>query len=168
MSSSAAKATRRRLFVTGKGDAFLRPPWTNEARVKENCTSCGACIAACPEAILVAGPANTPTVNFALGACSFCQKCVEACDEDVFFAATDQPWALKASIQGNCMLLHGISCQICADACLDEALKFDLSHFPSGRINIVDEACAGCGACATVCPVDAIHIQPETKGTQHV
>jgi ferredoxin-type protein NapF len=164
--ASEINGTQRRLFVTGKCEAIQRPPWTTELRVKESCTSCGNCIEVCPEAILVKGPANTPTLDFALGACTFCQKCVEACDEDVFADNATPPWDLKASIKGNCMLSHGISCQICSDACLDEALTFDLSHLPSGRMDIKIDACTGCGACASVCPVDAIDLQ--TQRATHV
>lgn len=164
----SARTTRRQFLRTGNKGEVQRPPWTDEERVKESCTSCGACISACPEAILIAGPAKTPIVDFSLGACSFCQNCVSACDENVFSDTSEPPWNLKAGIKNNCMLSNGISCQICADSCLEEALKFDLSHFPSGKMNIETEACTGCGACLSVCPINAIQIEPEIKGPEHV
>lgn len=165
--SSEQRRSKRRSFFTGDREIVVRPPWSTEQSVKDNCTSCGACIEACPEGILVPGPAKTPIINFTENACSFCQKCVSVCDENVFSDVSDAPWALKANIQSNCMLKLGISCQICADACLDDALKFDMSQAPSGAMLIDQTACTGCGACLSVCPAGAIEFTSAHLEAEH-
>ena len=76
----------------------LRPPWTDEARVRAHCTSCGDCIRACPEAIIVSGPARTPVVDFSVGGCTFCGDCAKACAENVFADLTKPPWGQVAEI----------------------------------------------------------------------
>ena len=142
------------------GPASLRPPWTNEARIREHCTSCGDCIRACPEAILIAGRAGTPVVSFEAGSCIFCGECARACDEAVFGDPSGQPWTAKADLAPSCLLNAGISCQTCTDACDDQALTFDMRGGLVGQIRVWADQCTGCGACVSVCPADAIAVRP--------
>ncbi|KAE9628662.1 ferredoxin-type protein NapF [Parasedimentitalea maritima] len=152
----------RRALFQRSGTQILRPPWSSEQRVLDGCTSCGACLKACPEAILIAGPAGTPKVGFTNGGCTFCGDCVDSCPEaeTVFAPRIDEPWAeqggLLATIGDGCMLSFGISCQICTDSCEPEALRLDLSVRPVGRIKLDTESCTGCGACIEACPEQAI------------
>ena len=143
----------------------LRPPWTDEARIRQFCTSCGDCIRACPEAILFAGPARTPVVNFAHGECTFCTACAEVCDEPVFEPTRTPPWTNVAAISAGCLLTQGVACRICTDTCDTRALRFDPRVHPSGRITLDTDACTGCGACIGPCPVGAIEITPAPKRT---
>ena len=76
----ASTHTRSNLLHRGALAGAQRPPWTDETRLRAHCTSCSACITACPEAILIGGPAGTPVVDFARGACSFCGACADACE----------------------------------------------------------------------------------------
>ena len=135
-----------------------RPPWTSETRIREHCTSCGDCLKACPEGILVAGPAGTPTVDFSIGACTFCAACADVCGEDVFHSTDQHPWTIKAHISPSCFLDEGIACRSCADACETDALAFDLRAGSVGLMRIVEDNCTGCGACVGSCPADAIVI----------
>ncbi|MDE0589159.1 ferredoxin-type protein NapF [Halocynthiibacter sp. C4] len=164
MSLSRTETVGRRGFLTGRGEAQLRPPWATEESIRESCTSCGACISACPEAILIEGPAKTPTVDFSENACTFCRKCADACEEGVFGDTSEAPWNLIATIQNSCMLNIGVSCQICSDACMDDALRFSYLPQPSGKIEINTEACTGCGACISVCPNGAIELRKAPQG----
>lgn len=142
----------------------LRPPWTGEDRIRAACTSCGDCIAVCPEAILLRGPAGTPTLDFARGACTFCGACAAACPEDVFGDTRDAPWTLTAAIGADCLLDAGVSCRSCTDACDSGALVFDLRAGAVGRVRADPARCIGCGACAGVCPAGAIAItEPPRK-----
>ena len=145
--------------IARRGGA-LRPPWTNEATVRNNCVSCGACIRACPEAILIEGPARTPVVNFHQGECTFCAACADACPEPVFRDTTTTPWLIKARISDQCLLMRGVECRSCTDMCEPRALRFDLRVRPLGAITLDNDACTGCGACVAACPVSAITIQP--------
>mgnify|MGYP002332841250 CR=1 FL=1 len=140
----------------------MRPPWSSEQSIHDGCTSCGACLKACPESILVPGPAGTPKVDFSRGGCIFCGDCAEVCPEvgTIFAPRNDHPWSaqggLVAQINDGCMLSLGISCQICTDSCEVEALRLDLSVRPVGRIVLDTDACTGCGACVETCPEQAI------------
>ncbi|MGI9400941.1 MAG: ferredoxin-type protein NapF [Rhizobiaceae bacterium] len=138
-----------------------RPPWSTENRIRENCTSCGDCIRACPEAILISGPAGTPSVDFSNGACTFCGACAKSCQENVFQDVELDPWDLKAEITSACLLNIGISCQSCTDACDEAALKFDMRAGIVGKVQVRPELCTACGACVSVCPAGAIKIQTE-------
>lgn len=142
----------------------LRPPWSTEARIRKNCTSCGDCIRVCPEAILIAGPAGTPAVDFKNGACTFCGKCAEACSESVFQDSDAEPWAMMATVSSTCLLKAGISCQSCTDACDEMALRFDMRAGLVGEIDVMQEKCTGCGACVATCPVQAIQVKPLAAG----
>ena len=136
--------------------AVQRPPWTTELLVRDACTSCGACIEACPEAILVPGPARTPVLDFNQGACTFCKACVEACDEPVFAAPETSPWDLVATVGPECFLRNGISCRSCADACDETAITFEPKAGGFGTIRLDTARCTGCGACLGICPASAI------------
>jgi ferredoxin-type protein NapF len=146
------------------GDGPQRPPWTSETLIRDGCDSCGKCIPACPEGILIPGPAGTPVLDFARGECTFCGVCAEACHAagTVFTAPEETPWEAQggrvARIGQGCILSAGISCQLCTDYCDNEALRMDLSHRPVGRITLDESACKACGACVQGCPEGAITI----------
>lgn len=140
----------------GWREAPDRPPWANEARVREHCISCGDCIRACPEAILFSGPAGTPVVDFSNGGCTFCGACADACAESVFVDTSEIPWTRAAALGAACLLMSGVSCRSCTDACDTRALRFDLTVRPVGAIVVDAAACTGCGACLGVCPTGAI------------
>lgn len=148
-------------------DGSVRPPWSSEPSIRNACTSCGACIRKCPEAILRAGPAGTPIVDFSLGACTFCKACVDACPEPVFDLAA-APWNLTSEIGSSCLLNAGVSCRSCTDACDTSALRFDLRAGKAGKIVVEEKACTGCGACLATCPVGAIALAEATPKLENV
>ena len=151
--------SRGNLFVRIRNSG-LRPPWTNQALVREHCTSCGDCIKACPEGILTSGPAGTPNIDFAAGACTFCGECAASCQEGVFRDTDLPPWTMQAAVGEGCLLNAGISCQSCTDACDETALSFNMRAGSVGRIDVMADRCTACGACVSVCPVRAIDILP--------
>ncbi len=154
---SASSARDRREFLLG-AHKIPRPPWSSEISIRNACTGCGDCIAACPEAILIKGRGATPAVDFSKGECTFCGACAEACAEEVFAPRDTAPWQHTVAIEAGCMMNDGISCQICTDACPQTALRVDLSHRPVGAIMVDNDACNGCGACISACPVAAIRV----------
>ena len=132
---------------------------------KDSCIGCKACIAACPEGILIKGRAGTPKVALMGGACTFCGRCAEACEEGVFNPTSQTPWFVVAAISDGCLLNQNVTCQSCTDACDEAALQLDYRQGRLGSITIREDLCTGCGACLGVCPVSAIALvtQPEGK-----
>ena len=138
----------------------LRPPWSTKARIRQNCTSCGDCISACPEGILFRGRAGTPVIRLDTAPCTFCGRCAQACPEQVFAPITDKPWNLAAQVSTSCLLHLGITCQSCTDACDEDALRLDYRSGSVGAMRISHDACTGCGACIGPCPAGAITLAP--------
>ncbi len=138
----------------------MRPPWAlSESRFTDVCTRGGDCRRACPEGILVTGSAGFPTVDFALGACTFCRACLEDCDSGALDATRETPWQLDLRIDTACVSAKGVVCRICAEFCDASAIRFP---HPSGAgLPAIDaKLCTGCGACVEPCPVDAISLIP--------
>lgn len=161
MTAGIADPSRRALLLGGRrGGSLPRPPWTTEAALADSCTRCGACIAACPEGIVVRGGGGFPAVDFAApalgGGCTFCRDCADACPEPVFAGAETAPWALVAAVGDGCLAAAGVHCQSCADACDARAIRFALRRGGPPLPRIDAAACTGCGACAPACPGDAI------------
>lgn len=158
MPANASKVSRRD-FLTGRklqARTGIRPPWTDDAHVRDWCSECGKCVTDCPEAILVLDEDNRPRVELNGGECSFCGLCAAACETNVFDLARTPPWEVTAVLAEGCLMDLGISCRLCTDTCDKAALVFDLSVRPVGAIRVDKRACTGCGACISVCPADAL------------
>lgn len=150
---------QRRAFLAGRSKDFDRPPWTDSQRLAAACTQCGACVAACPEAILLNDSAGFPRLDFSRGGCSFCAACAEACSEAVFRPRQESPWLKLAVIDQRCLASQGIVCQSCKDACEAGAIRFSRQVGQVPQPHIMAENCTGCGACQAPCPGSAISIQ---------
>ena len=137
----------------------LRPPWAiNENLFLETCTACGECISVCPERIIISARGNYPVVDFSRGECSFCKLCVDSCKPQALQKISlSAPWSIKASIdETSCIAYQGIECRACYDPCESRAIKMP-PRLGGVCIPMFDtEACSGCGACYSVCPVKAI------------
>lgn len=161
----------RMQFLRGdiRGDgAPLRPPWAlPEAAFVDTCNRCGACIPACPQAILEKGRGGYPQVNFHYGECVFCRECLECCEEGALQAPNDpeaSPWSLKARIENDCLALRGIVCGICAEQCEPRAIR--MRPRVGGPVVPVIQTvvCTGCGACYQNCPAKAVAMGPSGRG----
>lgn len=160
--------TRRDLFRGGARPdpvQIVRPPWSDEESIRSACTTCGKCIAACPEGILRADETRKPQVDFAAGGCTFCGDCAGACEEPVFDVGGSPPWHLGVDIGSGCLLKSGVACQLCTDFCDAGALTFNMSARPVGAIAINEDLCTGCGTCIAACPVTAISSAPPGQET---
>jgi len=169
MKDSSDTPLSRRDFLRGGSKAqvrapVFRPPWTDDARVLAQCSACGDCLRACPQNILYADRNGRPAVSFRERECTFCGACADACPEPVFDIRRARPWPVKVSVSGACLLMSGVTCQSCTDACDASALRFDMRVRPSGAIRIDPDACTGCGACIAVCPVSAVEVCDGRQG----
>lgn len=158
-----APSPSRRAFLRGRVviETPLRPPWAgDEGEFLQACTSCGACVSACPEKVLAEGPGGHPVFDPTLGECIFCSKCVEACEPHALdFSRADPPWRLKAKIAASCLTERGVVCLSCRDACGEGAIRFRPA-MGVARPELALEHCTGCAACVSVCPVSAIVVAP--------
>jgi ferredoxin-type protein NapF len=159
MSGQRFDPSRRRWLLGRRAaPAPLRPPWARLEGFTDACTRCGACLDACPEAILVPGDGGFPEVDFRRGGCSFCGACAELCPEPVFDFDASRPWDLAAAVGEGCLAGKGVFCQLCADICDRRAIAFvpRLRSAPQPRID--PAACTGCGACVAACPAEALSL----------
>lgn len=140
----------------------LRPPWAiDESLFSEICDSCGECIKQCPTHIIRQARAGFPVVDFAEGECLFCEQCVDACKPRALLKTElKKPWAIKASINTETCIAHqGVECRSCYDPCEARAIMMPPRLGGISIPVISSDSCTGCGACFTVCPVNAVSIQ---------
>lgn len=161
--------TTRRALLHGRirrPEPVLRPPWAiNEQDFVDGCVRCDACVAACPESIIVRGAGGLPEVDFTLGGCTFCRACVDACPEPLFDdPATSRAWSHRVNIQQSCLAHRGVFCQSCRDACDAGAIRFDSIAGGVPVPRVAAEQCTGCGFCIDVCPAGAVSIEHDDEG----
>ena len=139
--------------------APLRPPYALNDHVLEACVRCGACAAACPESIIVAGDGGYPELDFQGGECTFCGACAEVCHVPVFDLALAVPWTQAAHIADTCLAMQAVVCQSCRDACPERAIGFRFVQGRPPQPFVETVSCTGCGACVSPCPTDAITVR---------
>lgn len=87
----------------------------------------------------------------------------EVCSESVDNSSPETflpPWFIKASIDlNNCLSMNATICRSCGESCDDEAIKFNLKLGGIAEPILNTEACTGCGACFSVCPVQAVKLK---------
>ncbi|NNG13319.1 MAG: ferredoxin-type protein NapF [Halobacteria archaeon] len=163
MSSTINRAQFLRGDFSGRFRA-VRPPWSQaEDEFVENCTRCGDCISACPQHILDKGRGGFPQVDFSRGECLFCGECVQACKVGVLAGWSPQgdssaAWSIRASIGDRCLAQRGVECRSCRDQCDTAAISFRLVAGGVAQPQLDRATCNGCGACYSVCPVQAIEL----------
>ncbi|WP_417912588.1 ferredoxin-type protein NapF [Candidatus Electronema sp. TJ] len=134
----------------------LFPPWSSAAdSFRSLCTGCGACTAACPNQILALNEDGLPVIDFSQNACTFCGSCAKSCPTGALqFNPDSTAWSIRARVSENCLLGRRVLCRSCGDRCERGAIRFPLAE---GQLpTIAADQCNGCGACASVCPVDAV------------
>jgi ferredoxin-type protein NapF len=165
MEAGAVNLQRRR-FLRGEltgSKAPLRPPWgIAEAQFTACCSRCEACLAACPDRLIVRGSGGFPEIDFARGGCSFCGACLRACSTGALLSprpTVRNAWGHQVSILDGCLARRGVVCRSCGDVCEPGAIAFRPQ--PGGRClpELSPEACTGCGSCVAVCPFGAVQVQ---------
>ena len=125
---------------------------------EEKCTSCGACVKACPKKVLDLQPVTLPvrvlcraaeegvlvSDNCKIG-CIGCELCMQACK----FGAITMVNHLPVIDREKCT-----ACMMCAEVCPTAAMWGDLDN---RKIALIDrELCIGCGICKKICQFEAI------------
>lgn len=167
-----ATPLNRRQFLRGDFQARrspLRPPWAvAEKEFTGRCTTCGDCVRACPNHILIAGGRGLPEIDFSRGECGFCGECADACKTEALSrkAYKTLPWVYHAVIDDEaCLTSRGVVCASCREACAASAIRLPPRAGMAARPILNIDACTGCGACVAPCPVNAIHVRPRSAAT---
>lgn len=159
----------RRSFLFGPGETrphgVLPPGATTESI--SMCSGCGECAASCPQKIILMQD-NRPRVDFSSGECTFCGECSARCPEAVFTTAHAIRFDHVAGIQDSCLALNAVDCQSCRDACPETAIRFLPSRGMPFQPVLDAARCSGCGACLSVCPVQAIGLSALSREVDHV
>ncbi len=135
----------------------LRPPWAAGGDAFHDlCDGCGDCVTACPPGIVLGGPGGRPEVDFGRGACSLCGACAAACPSGALADRGEAPWSHAAEIGPACLSIQGIACRLCEDHCAPRAIRFRPALGGRALPTVEAAACTACGACAHVCPANAI------------
>lgn len=138
-----------------------RPPWSlAEMQFITACTRCNHCLSACPEGILLQGDGGYPELDFRRGECTFCGACVKACEPQALGPMTATPWQLQLTISDQCVAKRQVVCRSCGEACDSQAIRFTPRLNQTAAPEVDVDACTGCGACVSVCPVAAITLNP--------
>jgi ferredoxin-type protein NapF len=138
------------------------PPWSNEVAISAACTGCGACVSACPQAIIRLDINSLPAIDFRMGECTFCGSCAEICPEPVFDRSVTPAFQHFAVIGNSCFAVGGIVCQTCGDCCPEAAIRLVPRRGGPAIPSLATDRCNGCGACIAACPADAIRIMPRS------
>lgn len=147
--------------------APIRPPWSlDEAEFIERCQRCGACAEACSQHIIRPGRGDFPEIDFTAGECLFCGDCVAVCEPRALYRQAQQtPWTVTAVLDTKaCIAFMGVECRGCTDPCEPRAIRIAFRPGGVGTPRIDQSACTGCGACARVCPAQALTMLRESVG----
>ena len=124
----------------------------------QKCTSCGACIKACPKKVLDMQPVTLPvrllcraaeegylvSDNCKIG-CIGCELCMQACKFDAIVMENHLPKINRDKCVG---------CMMCAEVCPTAAIWGD---FDNRHIALIErDLCIGCGICKKICQFEAI------------
>ncbi len=147
--ATAKLATPTLLLPPGAGDA---------SRFTSKCTGCQACVAACPEKILIPTAKGLAPValDLTLGACRYdCNACGQACPTGAILPLS---LAEKQRVKMAVATFSAKKCKVfqddeacgkCAEVCPTQAITLRKTGAPRP---VKAHLCIGCGACQAVCP----------------
>lgn len=113
----------------------------------------------CPERVLKTGDGGFPEIDFSRAGCSLCGECGEACASGAIGSREAGPaFSWRVDVSAACLNRQSVECRLCGDTCEVRALRFVPARGGISQLQVVEDACTGCGACVSVCPVKAISL----------
>ncbi|PJE78468.1 NAD(P)H-quinone oxidoreductase subunit I, chloroplastic [invertebrate metagenome] len=131
-----------------------RPPWSiEESEFLALCAQCHACIDACPQRLLKPSDEvdtrlkGRPVLDLSWGSCDFCGQCADVCTTNAINKQQGKKAQAAPMLLGNCQNLLGMDCNLCIEACPEQALIAQRQQHP-----ILNKSrCSGCGECVLSC-----------------
>ena len=190
--AKASQASRRRFLltaggvvgaatvfrVTTKGGALLDAPKDKKGsiappgcgsveRLKQFCTACQACVAACPSHIIRPTLRGygldgllLPALSYAHGFCNYdCKRCADVCPTKAIMPLSLEEkkrvriGKAKLHLRRCIVISDGTDCGACDEHCPTKAVHMVPRDDSGLREPVVDiEYCIGCGGCEYICP----------------
>jgi ferredoxin-type protein NapF len=153
----------------------IKPPGAVEPPLFNTlCCRCGNCNKSCPTGIIVPHTDfnhllswMTPELSFKSGYClETCNLCSRVCPSGAItlfnVKAKSQLFIGSAEVHlSNCLIVNNKECVKCKESCKYDAVSFVSEDSILKVKPVVDvKKCVGCGACAVICPVSCIVINP--------
>jgi ferredoxin len=167
--SLAARGSGKGLVPKAAGSRYgITPPGSKSVEnLKDKCTSCNACIAACPNGII--RPASyeygidgimLPVLSYKEQFCGYeCNKCSQVCPTGAILPVKLEDKKLIQIGEVNftldkCIVItDGTDCGACDEHCPTKAITM-VPHGDTGLYvpSTNTELCIGCGGCEYICP----------------
>ncbi len=141
------------------------PPGTGgDARHRQFCVGCQACVPACPMGIIRMGEGGDlrPVLDYDRGFCQYtCRDCLDSCPTGAFLPLTQEEKqrtrVARVTLElSRCVVtLNGTACGACAEVCPTHAVRMTERGGGLASIPEFDAGyCIGCGACYHACPAE--------------
>ncbi|MCB1877691.1 MAG: 4Fe-4S dicluster domain-containing protein [Chromatiales bacterium] len=98
--------------------------------------------------------AGQPYLDFSENGCSLCGVCADVCPLGIDRDGLAPSLPAIDFRTDVCLTHNGVICLSCVGHCASRALRLQLG----GRVVLDEDNCIGCGACVSICPVEAIRV----------
>ncbi len=148
-------------------EAIAPPGAVSIQHLKDNCTACHACVAACPNGIIVPSTVEygidglfLPVLNYNNHFCGYdCNACTKVCPNHALLPMTLEEKKLcqigkaKFSMRNCIVYTDKTDCGACDEHCPTKAITmipYNGTNLYIPKLN--SDICIGCGACEYICP----------------